>query len=72
MFDIDEFVAECIEAVKKRNGCEEKGKEWAKGCTLYPSKDGAPVVAFIHGGDHKYPTEGPELIVKFFKDQVKK
>lgn len=57
-----------IKAVRSLNGCEDIGKEWAKGCTIYPSKNGAPVVTFIHQGDHKYPEEAPELIVKFFKE----
>src|SRR5438876_492762 len=33
-----------LDSVKKLNGCEEKGEEWAKGCLRYASKKGAPVV----------------------------
>lgn len=36
----------------------------------YPSQGGAPCVAAIFPGEHEYP--GPDLIVKFFKEQVKK
>ena len=60
-----------MEQVRKINGCQSDGKEWAKGCTLYPSDTGAPFVSYIHDGTHKYPTEGPALIVKFFKEHKK-
>jgi polyhydroxybutyrate depolymerase len=61
-----------IAAARAHNGCEAEGKEWAKGCTIYASPKGAPVVTFIHGGDHKYPAEAPALIVKFFKEHSRK
>jgi polyhydroxybutyrate depolymerase len=66
-----EWQKQTIERVKVLNGCEATGTEWAKGCTLYKSSKGAPVVKFIHGGTHAYPTEAPELIVKFFKEHVR-
>ena len=59
-------------AVRAVNGCEDQGKEWDKGCTLYPSSKDAPLVTFIHGGDHKYPAEAPALIAKFFKEHARK
>ncbi|MBI5686811.1 MAG: prolyl oligopeptidase family serine peptidase [Verrucomicrobia bacterium] len=55
-------------AVRKLNGCAADGKEWAKNCTLYPSKTGTPFVAFIHSGGHGFPAEAPALMVKFFKE----
>ena len=61
-----------LAAVRALNGCEEQGKEWDKGCTLYPSSKDAPVVSFIHPGGHQYPAEAPALIVKFFKEQARK
>jgi polyhydroxybutyrate depolymerase len=61
-----------IDFVRALNGCEATGQEWAKGCTLYPSKGGTPLVTFIHDGDHKYPTEAPALIVRFFKEHTRK
>lgn len=61
-----------VSALKAYNGCEEQGREWDKGCTLYPSSKDAPFVVFIHPGGHQYPAEGPALIVKFFKSQAKK
>lgn len=54
--------------VRQINGCQTEGQPWAKNCTLFPSKTGAPFVAFIHEGTHKYPAEGPQLIVRFFKE----
>jgi polyhydroxybutyrate depolymerase len=61
-----------FERVKKMNGCDDKGEEWAKGCLRYSSKSGPPVVVHLHDGGHKYPEAAPELIVKFFKEQGKK
>jgi polyhydroxybutyrate depolymerase len=57
-----------MQTIRRINGCEATGQEWAKGCTLYPSKGGTPFVSFIHAGDHKYPAEAPPLIVRFFKE----
>ena len=57
--------------VKKLNGCDEKGEDWAKGCLRYSSKQGTPVVIFLHGEGHKYPAATPALIVKFFKEHAK-
>lgn len=61
-----------LDRVKQLNGCNDKGEEWAKGCTSYPSKKGSPVVIYLHDEGHKYPEATPALIVKFFKEQVKK
>jgi polyhydroxybutyrate depolymerase len=61
-----------IEAVRKINHADQQGREWAKDCTLYPSSDGAAVVTLIHDGDHTYPSQAPELIVKFFKENARK
>ena len=60
-----------MEDVRKINECGE-GQSWegTTGCTLYPSKIGAPVVTFIHPGTHTYPAEAPALIVKFFKQHA--
>ena len=57
-----------MDAVREVNGCEQKGREWAENCTLYPSAKGTPFIAFIHPGGHKFPAEAPQLIVRFFKD----
>jgi polyhydroxybutyrate depolymerase len=60
-----------MNALRKANKCGE-GKPWEKekGCTIYGSKVGAPVVTFIHSGTHKFPEEAPEIIVKFFKQHA--
>ena len=60
-----------IEALRKLNGCEPTGSEWAKGCTLYESKSGTPVVTFIHPGAHNFPPEAPALFVKFFQQHAR-
>lgn len=67
-----------IAAVKKANGCEDGGKEWAKagklvGTVYAPKeKDGAPLVTLIHPGGHEASPDAPELIVKFFKEHARK
>jgi polyhydroxybutyrate depolymerase len=57
-----------IAAVRKLNGCDSEGKPWEKYCTVYPSKTGNPVVAYLHPGGHALPTSAPPIIVKFFKE----
>jgi polyhydroxybutyrate depolymerase len=56
-----------IDAVRKLNQCVE-GKPWEKQCTLYESKIGTPVVAYIHPGKHNFPPPAADVIVKFFKE----
>jgi polyhydroxybutyrate depolymerase len=66
-----EWQERTITAVREINGCEPDGKPWAKNCTIYPSKMGTPVIAYIHPGGHVVPAAAPELIVKFFKEMSK-
>jgi polyhydroxybutyrate depolymerase len=66
-----ELQMKSVAAVRSFNGCEETGKEWDKGCTIYASSKDAPVVTFIHPGGHQYPAEAPALIVKFFKEHAR-
>jgi polyhydroxybutyrate depolymerase len=56
-----------MNALRKLNECGE-GKPWAKDCTLYESRLGAPVVTYIHPGTHKFPETAPALIVRFFQE----
>jgi polyhydroxybutyrate depolymerase len=56
-----------IATVRKLNQCSDEGKEWTKQCTIYESKVNAPVVSYIHSGNHAYPDQANALIVKFFK-----
>jgi len=63
-----EWQEKTIVAVRKINGCEPEGKPWDKDCTIYPSKTGTPVIAYIHSGGHVVPAAAPELIVKFFNE----
>ena len=55
-----------IGMLRRTNQCGE-GRSLGKGCTLYESKIGAPVMTYIHPGTHRYPPEAPQLIVDFFK-----
>ncbi len=57
-----------METERRVNGCDTNGTAWDKGCTLYPSKGGTPVVTFIHPGGHGFDPAEPGLIVKFFKE----
>ncbi|MEQ1851388.1 MAG: prolyl oligopeptidase family serine peptidase [Chthoniobacteraceae bacterium] len=59
-----------MDALRKLNECGE-GKPWEKGCTVYESKIGAPVVTFIHPGAHGFPREAPGIIVKFFQQHAR-
>jgi polyhydroxybutyrate depolymerase len=61
-----------MDFIRKLNDCGE-GQPWkdTKGCTIYPSQHGTPVVTFIHPGTHTFPKEAPALIVKFFKDYAR-
>jgi len=66
-----------MDAVKKVNGCEAEGKEWAKaGGSVgleFKSKNDTPFVSLIDpAGTHQFPSEAPDLIVKFFKEHAKK
>ncbi len=54
--------------VRRVDGCDEQGANWAKDCTLYPSKTGTPFVALIHDGGHIVPAGAPELMVRLFKE----
>lgn len=57
-----------MQRVRQINRCAAEGKPWADDCTLYPSDDGAPLVAYIHAGTHQYPRSAPPLIVRFFQE----
>jgi polyhydroxybutyrate depolymerase len=66
-----EWQERTIAAVRKINGCESEGKSWDKDCTIYSSKTGTPVIAYIHSGGHVVPPAAPALLVKFFKEASK-
>ncbi|HUA36927.1 MAG TPA: prolyl oligopeptidase family serine peptidase [Candidatus Sulfopaludibacter sp.] len=57
-----------MEAVRKVNGCSSTGQPWDKQCTIYPSKEGTPLVAAIFPGGHQFNPAAPALIVEFFKE----
>ena len=57
-----------IEQVRKINGCDPDGKPAGKWCTEYSSRNGPPVVTYIHPGGHEIPAGAAERIVQFFKE----
>ena len=62
-----------MNAVRKINQCND-GQPWEDrvNCTIYPSPIGALFITCIHPGTHQFPSEAPQLIVKFFKSQKQK
>ena len=56
-----------MEMIRRINDCGD-GQPWEhKGCTLYASPQGAPVITYIHPGKHNLPPDAAEVIVKFFR-----
>jgi polyhydroxybutyrate depolymerase len=66
-----EWQQAAMAAVRQINGCESKGKPWAKYCTLYESKSGTPLVTFIHPAGHEFHPEAPALIARFFQQHAR-
>lgn len=61
-----------LDLIKKRNGCGE-GIKTGKYTTLFKSESGNDVVAYFHPGGHEYPrSDGPGLIVQFFKSHSRR
>ncbi len=56
-----------IDYDRKVDGCDPDGKPDGEFCTEYSSKNGPPVIAFIHSGGHPIPDGAPKRIVEFFK-----
>lgn len=71
-----EWQKRAMEALRKLNGVDSEGTEWAKAgdltCTIYQSKSGTPFISAINPGGHKFPSEAPAMIVRFLKEQAKK
>lgn len=61
-----------MERIRTLNGCEPAGKAAGEFCTEYSSKDGPPVVTFIHPGGHEIPDGAPKRIVAFFLEHTRK
>lgn len=59
-----------MEQIRKINGCDPTGKPAGPNCTEYSSRNGPPVVTFIHSGAHNIPKGAPERIVQFFKEHA--
>lgn len=65
-----EWQVKTIGILKKLNECGEGG-EWGRLATFYPSKNGNPLVTYIHPEGHTFPKEAPAAIVKFFQEMAK-
>ncbi|QHI70876.1 prolyl oligopeptidase family serine peptidase [Tichowtungia aerotolerans] len=65
-----------MKVVQRVNGCSSQGEPWPSAGdltgTLYPSSGGTPLVTLIHSGGHQFPSEAPELMVRFFKQHSRK
>ncbi|MEY4613588.1 MAG: hypothetical protein RL179_1561 [Planctomycetota bacterium] len=66
-----EWQQKTMDRVKKINGCDSTGKEWAKYCTLFSSSKNTPLVECIHPGTHQFPDIAPGLMVKFFQSHTR-
>lgn len=63
-----EWQQKMMDVVRRHNGCEDAGHPWSAAlCTEFASTNGAPLVAMIHPGDHKFLAEAPAAIVRFFQ-----
>lgn len=60
-----------IEQIRKLNGCDEAGKPAGEFCTEYSSKNGPPVVAYLHPGAHEVPAGSIKLITEFFQKHTR-
>jgi polyhydroxybutyrate depolymerase len=56
-----------MDAARNVNGCEKNGITCGDKCLLFTSTRQAPVMTFIHDGDHVFVPEVKPLIVAFFK-----
>jgi polyhydroxybutyrate depolymerase len=57
-----------IDLLRRHNRCTD-GRPWEadERCTIYPSADNVPVIAYIYEGGHPLPQDAADVIVKFFK-----
>lgn len=58
---------DAIEVAKRANGVTGPGESCGEGCTLFSSRQGAPVMTWIHPGGHDYPAVTSARIVAFFR-----
>jgi polyhydroxybutyrate depolymerase len=57
-----------METIRRINGCNADPKDAGKFCKQYTSKDGPPVITYIHPGAHEIPAGVPTRIAEFFKE----
>jgi polyhydroxybutyrate depolymerase len=71
---IVKFEAQAVTMLWDRelNGCGPVGKPAGKYSIEYSSRNGPPVVTYIHPGGHEIPDGAPRRIVQFLKEHAKK
>ncbi len=57
--------------IMKINGCAKQGNFYAQNAIIYPSSTHNPFVWYSHSGNHTFPSEADEVIIKFFKNNSK-
>jgi len=57
--------------IMKINGCTKQGIFYAQNAIIYPSSTHNPFVWYSHSGNHTFPSEADEVIIKFFKNNPK-
>lgn len=60
-----------IEQLQTLNGCQAEGKAIDMLTTEYSSKDGPPVVAYVHPGAHEIPDDAALRIARFFQQHTR-
>jgi polyhydroxybutyrate depolymerase len=54
------------------NRCGRDGQPWADACLSFATEQGARLVTCTHDGTHQFPSIAPELIVRFFREEVRR
>ncbi|MDX2037920.1 MAG: prolyl oligopeptidase family serine peptidase [Isosphaeraceae bacterium] len=61
-----------MERLRKLNAVAGEGRPWGESTTRYESKDGPPVVQYVHPGGHQFPCASLPKVVEFFKEHQNK
>jgi polyhydroxybutyrate depolymerase len=59
-----------IKTAHEVNGADYGGTACGQNCMTYTSTKGAPLMTYIHQGEHVYPAGASEMIMKFFQRQA--
>lgn len=62
-----------VERMKLTNKTGDRAKKWSHpACDEWSSAGGPPVVLYTYKGGHEIPPDGPEVVVKFFRQHQKR